>query len=186
MKFLVGVLVGVLHVCAGAGNDAEASRYVSASGGLKLVERSDGAKGHYANWKGQLELTGVLVVEFQRAMPGESSPKPGLGIVFFEPDSASLGKLPAAVGKFYPGQPKSIWVENAEPVPILSSLLGAERAALARDSTVPRYEVPVRLQLSEFGTSIDCDHRNFGLTYTKIVLRTDTLVAMAEAKHFGC
>ena len=157
---------------------------------MTLVDRADGTPekvGLFAKWSGRLQLDGTLVVEFYRAEGTEASPNFGSGVVFFEPNASSLRRLPRAVGKFYPLAPTNIWVENADPVPVLAQLLGSSKATELALSKQSRFEIQVTIQLSEFGTSIDCDQRNYGMKYVNVrTLAMPRVIASTEARNIGC
>lgn len=102
------------------------------------------------------------------------------------PDPASIRKLPQAVGPYHPRQADEIFVQDIEPVDLLSRLLGARRAYELTVSTTPRFEFQVEIEVVKFGTSIDCDHRNYGLTARSIRLYRPELVARSEGGTGGC
>jgi hypothetical protein len=187
MKHLLAASALVVTCVAIAQVPQPRSTFTTGDPALRLVTRADSyEKGSYAEWRGSLTLRGVLIVDLHRPEDGESAAKFGAGEVAFRPDRASLRKLPQAVGTHYPKQPAEIWVQDVEPVDVLSRLLGARRAYELTVSTTPRFEFQVELELVQFGTSIDCDHRNFALKARSIRLQRPDLVARSEGSNGGC
>jgi hypothetical protein len=168
-----------------AADIAPKSKYTHSDPGLRLVKRSDSYElGSYAEWKGLLALTGKLVIEFDRLPSGEPE-QDSEGFAFFEPDAASLKKLPRAVGPFYPLEPKVVGIEGA-PKEILPSLIGAKRTAMVLNGKEPRFELPVRIMVTSFHTDVECDHRSYSIAYKSISLLGQELIAAGDANDLGC
>jgi hypothetical protein len=187
VRFLtVLLLVAATHSLAAEGDVDPRSRYTQ-SAHLRLSARTDGGKhGHSATWRGNVQLSGVLAVEFDRGPVDEPRLEFGAGAVYFEPDANTLRRLPRAVGPFHPLAPRVIWIENTKPIPMLTKLLGPNRAEELARGDDARIEIPVIMQLVELGTSIDCDHRSFGMAFASVRRQSNSLVAVAKAKNFGC
>jgi len=134
-------------------------------------------------WRGHLKLVGLLVAEFDR-VPGSAEQTDVEGQAFFEPNTEFRRKLPEALS-YYPAQPSVLWLTKS-PRAILVPLMGIARANLALRGKAARYEWPAEIVLTELTTSIDCDHRNYGMSYSAIrLLRSDVLV-QAQNKDMGC
>ena len=186
MKRHIAALALLPAIAFGPSAEAQTkSRFTSADPRLKLIERSDSyEKGSFARWSGRLELDGKVVVEFDRPDPdGERQDE--VGVVFFEPSPSSLRRLPSAVGRYYPLQPKVLWL-GGTPAEVLTPLLGATRVANFISSKPSRFEVAARLRLLELFTSVECDHRSYEIKYEALALVGGDLMAVGKAQNIGC
>lgn len=183
MKVLAAIAV---LVAATTGNAAEVSLRAEYTKGDSALTRSRCPRDFgqdSACWRGKLKLAGLLVIEFDR-VPGGAEQTDEVGQTFFEPDASSRGKLPQALG-YYPAPVAALWIAK-EPRSILVSLLGAERANGVLQGSAPRYEFPVEVVLKEYTSSIECDHRSYGMAYSTIRLLAQETVAQDKTKNFGC
>jgi hypothetical protein len=135
-------------------------------------------------WRAKLKLIGNLVVEFVDRTPDGEEISDEVGQAFFEPHFDSRKKLPEALG-YYPAPVQALWLSKS-PREILIPLLGVKQANLALHGKLARYKYPVEIVLTELTTSIDCDHRNYGMSFSSIYLLSRDVVAYSETKYFGC
>jgi hypothetical protein len=160
------------------------TKFSKASKELKLVERSDSyEKGSFARWKGRLTLTGKLILEFDRAPPEEPEHQ-NAGVAIFEPDAASRKKLPAATN-YYELPVKEVYLARS-PLEVLPALVGRQKAMNIVLSKTPHYEMPVSIVLTEFSTSVECDHRSYSMGYSSMRLLRPKVVALTEGQGTGC
>lgn len=151
---------------------------------LRQVENDTaGLKSYIAIWRGQLTLTGKLVIEFDRD-PEATEMGDAEGSAFFEPDDASRAKLPAATS-FYPMPVTSIWLYES-PRELLEPLVGKRGFQKISSGKMPRYEYPAEVRIKEFSTSVECDHRSYFIEITTIKLLQPKWSAHIEAKNSMC
>jgi len=134
-------------------------------------------------WNGELAVSGRLVIEFDRAPPGDREDDKD-GQASFEPDSLSQSKLLAATN-YYPLPVKVTWLRN-RPREILAPLIGEVATQSIMTGTFGRYEFMVNMTLTKFTTSIDCDHRGYGVGYSMIRLQNAEPIAMLQPQNLGC
>ena len=150
---------------------------------LVLVRYDVPNQGLLTEWRGRLRLLGTLVLEFDRG-PLEHRELHPDGVALFEPDSASLAKLPAALNN-NPLAPTVIGLRRT-PADVLSPLLGAKRTRAITQGDKERYEFPAAIWLSSLSTSLDCDRRSFALTFSRIELLKPAMRVAGAAVNLHC
>jgi hypothetical protein len=160
------------------------TEFSRADAGLRMVKRSDSYQsGSSAYWVGNMSLTGMLVLEFDRAPPGEEQPDVN-GEAYFEPDRRSLLRLPAAKN-YYPLEPKVLLIgEGGRKV--LEPLIGQAAFNRLQAETAGRIEFAATLDLTDLVTEVECDHRYYRASYKSIRLQSSPMVALQEANNLGC
>jgi hypothetical protein len=157
--------------------------FTSSDPRLVVVKRDDREQGLLTHWRGKVQLRGHLVFEFRRVPPEENELYPD-GASYFEPDAASLAKLPAALNNL-PASPNVIEIRKT-PREVLLPLLGAKATNAIVNGKRERYLLAADLYLVAFSTSLDCDRRSFALEYDRIVLRRAKIVAEATPQNLSC
>ena len=184
MKATTFLLVAGFAASIQAADAPPRTQFTRADPALRLVERSDSyTTGSKARWIGSLTITGRLVVEFDRAPPGEDQPDIDGG-AHFEPDDPSRKKLPAAIN-YYAKPPKVVWIGGSGRE-LLTPLIGKEGFERLYRGTAPRYEYPAVLVIKELSTEVECDQRHYTAVPASLRLSSSTVVAAAEAKNIGC
>ena len=130
-----------------------------------------------------MTITGRLVVEFDRAPPGEDQPDK-YGGAHFEPDEHSLKKLPSAIN-YYAKSPKVVWLGGSGRE-VLRPLIGEEGFERLYRGSAPRYEYQAALVIKELSTEVECDQRHYAAVPSSLRLSSSTVVAATEAKNIGC
>jgi hypothetical protein len=184
MKFTVFVMTVGLLAPAYAADQLPRTEFTRADPALRRVKHSDSYESDSsARWVGNMSLTGSLVVEFDRAPPGEEQPDVN-GEAYFEPDKKSLTRLPAAKN-FYPLVPKVIFIGEGGRA-VLAPLIGRSAFNRLQAGSAGRYEFPATLVITELVTEVECDHRYYRANYKFIQLQAQPMSALLEAKNLGC
>lgn len=140
--------------------------------------------GHRVVWRGKVWLTGKLVVEYCPLHPcSKEEEEPGR--VFFEPDPASEARLPAVTSWYYPRRANVVQLEQ-RPLNVLLLLLGQERAIDVHLLKPRRHEYSVRVLMSEFRASVDCNARHYVMTFERLELVEPDMVALDQSKRVTC
>ena len=184
MKSTLLVLALLVTLSCSAQTSPERARFSSGDPALRLTESDEtGRKGYLTVWMGRVVLTGMLVIEFDRGPDGKDPTYPE-GRAFFEPDSKSQAKLPAATS-FYPAPVLVLWLTD-KPAPLLRPLIGKQAFRRVVAGALARYEYPAKVEISSFSTSIDCDHRSYSAEVVRTRLLPVKRLALAESKNLGC
>ena len=168
MKQALLLLVASLWLSTAAAESVVPTTFSPSDPRLVAVERDVRDKGLLTHWRGSVRLRGHLVFEFSRVPPEENELYPE-GASYFEPDAASLAKLPAALNNL-PASPRVIEIRKT-PREVLLPILGAKATNAIVNGKRERYLLAADLYLVAFSTSLDCDRRSFALEYDRIHVR---------------
>ena len=183
MKYALLLLVATLSLPCLAGEPVLPTTFSPGDPRLVAIERDVPDKGLLTQWRGKVQLRGNLVFEFRRVPPEQNEMFPE-GASYFEPDAASLAKLPAALNNL-PAAPRVIEIRKT-PREVLTPILGAEATNTIVNGKRERYVLGADLLLVAFSTSLDCDRRSYALEYDKITVRSKNLVAEATSHNLSC
>jgi hypothetical protein len=183
MKHALPLLVACLWLPCLAGESVVPTTFSPSDPRLVVVERDVRDRGLLTHWRGTVQLRGHLVFEFRRVPPEENELYPE-GASYFEPDAASLARLPAALNNL-PASPNAIEIRKT-PREVLMPILGAKATNAIVNGKRERYLLAADLSLVAFSTSLDCDRRSYAHEYDKIALRRENVVAVAASQNLSC
>ncbi len=183
MKHTLLLLVASLWFPCLAGESVVPTTFSPSDPRLVVVDRDVRDKGLLTHLRGRVQLRGHLVFEFRRVPPEERELYPE-GASYFEPDAASLAKLPAALNNL-PASPNVIEIRKT-PQEVLLPILGAKATNAIVNGERERYLLVAELSLVAFSTSLDCDRRSYALEYDRITVRRASIVAGAAPQNLSC
>lgn len=162
MKLILATIVSFLSFQAFA---AEPLVFSSHEKSIQFV----GAKDNFdAQFKGQIKVTGMLLVDFER------------NEAYFFPDEKSLKKLPNVIEGNHPKQAEAIFIGNGKK--LLNNVLS--KNAILNLLGTHSFESAASVTVKNLRTQVACDSREYEAELVSVTLRSnDTEVIKAG---YGC
>lgn len=150
MKLIIATIVSFLSLHAFAAEPLAFSPYD------KSIQFA-GAKNNFdAQFKGQIKVTGMLLVDFERDE------------AYFFPDEKSIKKIPNVIAGSHPKQAEAIFIGNGKS--LLNRVLS--KKAVINLLGAQSFESATTVTLKNLRTQVACDTREYEAELVSITLRS--------------
>lgn len=173
--------VAVLLVCVACAASAQEHSVTFSTYSHTLKLQSIDEKRSTAVFGGSVTATGTLFFEFDE---GDAGTMVGVNFAKFVPDRDSLHLLPSVIKGYYPGPVRYVLLEPADAV--LIAAVGADEATRLSHGTVRSTSLSVKVIMSKYTASVDCDARSYFASVVAVERLRDVQVGTLMDPPHGC